>query len=511
MDLLSAMAVEYGVTPDVRGALEASRLSYIGRVSESAPRIQSAGLYVGICRRIMRCVGYDGRLIACAWNHLSPHDWVTPDGSAPIDNFVAYWNATQKRPGIAGSSYNAQPEHVFALWRAGVYAHYTRQMGDCAGISLVEGRVVWKLAVRAIRMARALRRVSAQDMYQSVARRGLPRESDATYQLALTEKAWAAMGRVSAEMQEAMVDTIVRRRLAGDRRSVLRPTDLPWDVAARVQADMLADSTGRVRAAWSRGEKRARLLRAVHRPVLPGYPDIEPETALRLVRGDTPVEIAQGELTRAEAHRWMLDGARQTPTEWLCARHSLPTVRSMPVARWLLSVRRRGQWSVLIRERSVHGPGGQTLLGRYIDRVDEIQDEDLDRGASTGVERAYEHAVQRSGSQWLERARGDLRILAPLPTGWRFPMRVQPIRTPAALVREGEEMDHCVGGYARAVERGQSIVVSIRAFGHRSTAELSPSGQVLQHHGPRNEAPHPVCEAVLAHFLARNGLERRAA
>ena len=55
------------------------------------------------------------------------------------------------------------------------------------------------------------------------------------------------------------------------------------------------------------------------------------------------------------------------------------------------------------------------------------------------------------------------------------------MRTPAELAREGKEMDHCVGGYAGAVERGQCHILAIKTRQGRSTVELSPRLVVLQH------------------------------
>lgn len=39
----------------------------------------------------------------------------------------------------------------------------------------------------------------------------------------------------------------------------------------------------------------------------------------------------------------------------------------------------------------------------------------------------------------------------------RLPRWMKILRIPADLAKEGREMDHCVGGYVRAVERGQRL------------------------------------------------------
>lgn len=71
---------------------------------------------------------------------------------------------------------------------------------------------------------------------------------------------------------------------------------------------------------------------------------------------------------------------------------------------------------------------------------------------------------------------------------------IRELVTASELQREGEEMRHCVGGYARAVEDGRSIIISFR---HpegklRSTLELKKDGKayrVVQHRAFANKNP----------------------
>lgn len=238
----------------------------------------------------------------------------------------------------------------------------------------------------------------------------------------------------------------------------------------------------------------------------PSYSRVPDDFAARLARGESTVQVAGGSLTRAEAHDWLSAGAPDTPLEWLQRGLPVgtPALRSEPVTRWLLDVERRGQWDALTKEREIVGPGGQRARVRYLDRVDEIQDGDLDRGPQTGVHRAFERAAERCGAAWLERARQDHRVLGSLPRGWRlYTHSMRHLCTPAALAKEGDEMQHCVGGYESAVQNGQSIILSIRVCGERSTVELASDGRVLQHRGAQNSAPHPLCERVLARFQRR--------
>jgi len=119
------------------------------------------------------------------------------------------------------------------------------------------------------------------------------------------------------------------------------------------------------------------------------------------------------------------------------------------------------------------------------------------------VDAAFERAAARAGAKWLDQARSDHRVLQSLPRGWRLYRCMRHLCTPAMLVREGESMSHCVGSYASAVEGGQSVILALNVTGHRSTAEITPSGRVLQHRGPHNSDPHPLCQRVLERFLRR--------
>src|SRR5690606_11067515 len=95
------------------------------------------------------------------------------------------------------------------------------------------------------------------------------------------------------------------------------------------------------------------------------------------------------------------------------------------------------------------------------------------------------------------------------PKGWHLLRCMRHLATPAALAAEGSEMLHCVAGYDRAVESGQSVILSITVREHRSTVELRPNGEVLQHKGRRNSDPHDLCKKALNVFLIRNRLMRR--
>jgi hypothetical protein len=61
--------------------------------------------------------------------------------------------------------------------------------------------------------------------------------------------------------------------------------------------------------------------------------------------------------------------------------------------------------------------------------------------------------AEHVGEGWEER-----NVWATLPNGWT----VEEVKTPNDLQREGELMGHCVGGYCRNVEKGTSLIFSLR-------------------------------------------------
>lgn len=339
------------------------------------------------------------------------------------------------------------------------------------------------------------------------------------YRHAFSLRALEALGRLSPELQRVAMQHVDFAATSTDlnpdaphRRRVIRVRELPWAEIAKVRDQMRSDSTGRVRHAWNVGRRAAALAPGI--PALtPTYPAISRALARRLVRGETPVELSGGILNRREAHAWLLGGAGQEPLVYLSSTlpAGTPPVRSAAVVRWLQAVKARGDWSSLTRMRTFPGPGGQATQARYLDRVDEIQDADLPRGPGTGVHAAFESAALRHGDAAMRDQEDDHRVLTGLPRGWRlFRNSMRLLCTPAQLVREGRDMSHCVGGYADIVREGRSVILAIRVRTrgdeHRSTVEIAPNGRVLQHRGPNNADPHPLCERVLEAFIRRSGI-----
>lgn len=323
----------------------------------------------------------------------------------------------------------------------------------------------------------------------------------------LSRKAIATLGRLSPELRRAAITDV-----AGDKK--IRVRDLNWSRVARAQKMLATSGNIRVRAAMA-GMRRAAVLldvcpsrENVAAALAPAYPRLPLTLARRLALGESPVQLADGQLTRREAHEWALAGAPEIGT-WLAERLDVPTHRSVRVIRWLAHCRQTGRWDAIERDRIARIPGGETRRYSALSVLDEIQDDDIVIGTDS-VDAVLQRSAQRLGEAWLTAQMSDHRVLAPLPSfAKNLPRGTRILRTPADLARESIEMSHCVGGYRDAVERGQCHILAIASRAGRSTVELSPTTlAVVQHRGPSNSVPPAKHEKLLRAWLARIAHQR---
>ena len=98
--------------------------------------IRSREEYVHCCRRLLwqrwdedSLAATDWRLISVGFDRVPPKEWMglaktNRRGGPPrrLENWVAYWEATQVRPHIVGSEYNDYPNHAIEAWFGGIPA-----------------------------------------------------------------------------------------------------------------------------------------------------------------------------------------------------------------------------------------------------------------------------------------------------------------------------------------------------------------------------------------------------
>ncbi|GIW89651.1 MAG: hypothetical protein KatS3mg109_0083 [Pirellulaceae bacterium] len=227
--------------------------------------------------------------------------------------------------------------------------------------------------------------------------------------------------------------------------------------------------------------------------ICPAYPEAELDQARQLVAGRTPMELSGGVLSRKEAHDWLTNYARYSPVEYLERRVSEMVGRpvrhrSVAVLRWVENVCRNDP-EPLLRVRRFHTDAlGWREVSVY-DILDEVSDRDIPTGRE-GVHRVMEAVAGRMSQEALDRAMKETQRLAAV-AAWskKLPKGVRLLNTPRELAVEGQEMGHCVAGYADAVARGQCYILSVSTKDGRSTVELSPTLDIIQHRGKDNGRP----------------------
>lgn len=335
-----------------------------------------------------------------------------------------------------------------------------------------------------------------------------------------SRKAAAALGRLSPEIRHAATRGLLEKMRRNTR---VRIRDLNWAEVKRIQnlrsiptrkallmrAIVLSPRAAAVALGMDYRHGTTHPIGAESvRELCPSYPKVSRNVAAQIVSGVSPVEISQGHLTRKEAHQWLQSGEPSAISEvvssvcrFLVADTPIETMGQIPrdptVARWVKHIHERGSWSALVQE--VHHAGRRL---RRLDVLDEIAAEDLDRGISTGVVRAFENAGRRISKL----GEGDHRVITynPFP---RLPRGAKILTTSAMLINEGKEMKHCVGGYARSVEDQQCHIMAMVSKHGRSTVELRKSNKwwVAQHFGPKNSEPHRRHRQLVSSWLNRYG------
>lgn len=278
--------------------------------------------------------------------------------------------------------------------------------------------------------------------------------------------------------------------------------------------------------ARTRGDARKRILAAISQlserlitseriepgPLSLSFPEARREISALIALGQKPSDIYPG-LTPREAHEYVASGTHLLPIEWLLNKHEIDIyTRSFPVARWLIAVKNDPRrYAAFTRVRNIKLPSGRTirLSLEYMSRS--IRDEYLVNGTQTSVERVLDAIIKNEGDDIFEKY---CYFESAEPPKWWKPLPYANILTSSTMLnREGKEMSHCVGGYARDVQEGNSAIVSFRKKDEetgkelRATAEINPkTGYVRQFYGPENTEPHPEMYRLLEEALEYWGL-----
>ena len=518
---------EYGIWPDADG-----RRHWL-RITRAPEAIGSANHYHRACLRVAAAnltaeetaaiAALDHRLVKAGWNTTSPKRWIL-DGL--LWEFVGYWNEGAHRPHIVGSEYNPCSLQTRKAQRLGIPPKLWGKLQVLpAWLQVRSART--RLSEQALPRLRALaahagRQRSIHHRDQLLAERARLANPKLQY----------ALGRLCPELWRVAVETLP---CLPDGRKSYRVQDVDWMVVQRVERQLAVEKTGRLRAGLSAGRRQEKLTQRVlvnHGPLCPAYPEVRTAVAHLLNTGATPVQVARSlgvELSKQEAHGWLLARAPEDIVQWLqhrllggwMHRHGVNCrFRDPTTLRWAHRQAQRPEGSAaLLLERTFQGPGGQLVTGRFADRLDEVQVQDLE-GTRQGVQAVFERTIVRMGNILRDRLEKDSRVLAPTPpqlTRRVLGTRARVLATNHDLAVEGEQLNHCVYGYGQAVADQASVIIALWWGKHRSTVELrGPKFHdwergvpaVLQHHGVNNGDPPEVLKRLLASLLRRLGRGR---
>lgn len=158
-----------------------------------------------------------------------------------------------------------------------------------------------------------------------------------------------------------------------------------------------------------------------------------------------------------------------------------------------------------INSKFFYRPIVQHIQGRRVeilplDQVSHILDADLVNGVKTSPENAFRNASDREAKDFHE-SNKDKQFNSAYGREYQDTKNAKVVQNVAALKKEGQRMNHCVGGYGPSCLSGRSLIISLP----NSTAELNPKTlDVYQHRGYGNDSPPPKDEIDLQEWIALN-------
>jgi len=153
----------------------------------------------------------------------------------------------------------------------------------------------------------------------------------------------------------------------------------------------------------------------------------------------------------------------------------------------------------LVTTKEVHGPAGETHIFFPLNMVSKIVDEDLVNGIKTSPEKAFENSAKRIADEYNKQM-GNKEYS--YPREYIDTPKVRVLYNKFSLEKEGERMNHCVGGYHTSCMSARSLILKLP----NSTAELNPTSlTVYQHMGYGNSKPVEEDVESLSEWIKLNG------
>lgn len=160
----------------------------------------------------------------------------------------------------------------------------------------------------------------------------------------------------------------------------------------------------------------------------------------------------------------------------------------------------------LSKTRTVHGPGGETVVMYYHQLLGDVTPEMLHRGPKTSWKVVKERLEQAAIQRLLDSMGKEVKFKIPESVGraaMGLPITI--LESNWALQNEGDTMGHCVAGYVHSCISGKSYIAHVDGplpstveFGKREG-----SWEVFQHYGVRNAPPPVKNEKAVKEFVER--------
>ena len=229
-----------------------------------------------------------------------------------------------------------------------------------------------------------------------------------------------------------------------------------------------------------------------------------PDISANVILGVAPKTLAKGLLTKKEAHLWVHQSRHKTPREWLWnqVKEEFPELEEITrvpntinIVRWVRTMMCNPDRKEAMLRRREGVFGEHRVGGRPVDRLDELQDEDLCGSPWRTIENAAQRILE---TEWD----GQNELIPSQKWHNELPEGVRVLCTYTDLRQEGVEMEHCVVSYAARVRDRKCLILSVQTKEARTTAEVV-GGKVIQHLGPKNVPPHASCVALLNKAMAK--------
>lgn len=187
---------------------------------------------------------------------------------------------------------------------------------------------------------------------------------------------------------------------------------------------------------------------------------------------------------------------------------SKETVRYLPCnwSSWALFqwLAKKCKNAAMVKDHIVYGPAGRHVSFTYMDKLDELQVEDLVNGVNTKPDTAFERAARR----FEEKARLDMgENMKFSPAPFKTAKGIHQLMDSDSLKEEGSRMHNCVSGYAGACLRNVTYIFHVNVENDDATMEVTAERRMLQLYAPHNSEPSESVRKLAFKWAKANAID----